>query len=286
MASFADSTELLNSVWAWDHLLLGSRNIFPVLDPLTTLASIGARTKRVKLGTSVLVLPLRNPVVVSKVLSTVNYLSGGRLVVGTAVGWYEREFKATGTPFSKRGAIFERNFELVKKLLNENDVNYSSEGYELKHASMEPRGEGKIPLLVGGYSEKVLERAGRIGDGWISYYYTPHDFSESLEKVTESAEKNGRSPPSLERVNVVPLAVSDNFESGKKIAEVFTARYMDLPKNTKCSVDSAIKGTVEECIEQIKNYERAGVTELVFIPCDYDIFHVRELVKEILPKLT
>ncbi len=284
MARLAESGGY-NSLWVWDHLLLGSRKVYPVLDSLTTLAAIGARTSKVKLGTGVLILSLRNPVVVSKVLSTIHYVTRGRLILGAAAGWYEREFRATGTDFSKRGKMFEERFELVRRLLTENDVNYSSGGFDLKHASMEPRFSEKVPMLVGGYSDRVLERAGRIGDGWISYYYTPESFAESWEKVRKSSVENNRDPDTLLRVNIVPLAIASDYEEGKKIAEDFTARYMDLPKGTGCTVDSAIKGTPAECIEQIRKFESAGVQELVFIPSNYDPGYVEKMASEILPLL-
>ncbi|MGI0085145.1 MAG: LLM class flavin-dependent oxidoreductase, partial [Nitrososphaerales archaeon] len=79
-----------DSLWVWDHLLLGSRKVFPVLESLTTLSAIGARTKSIKLGTSVLIMALRNPVVLAKVLSTIQYMTQGRLILGAAVGWYKR----------------------------------------------------------------------------------------------------------------------------------------------------------------------------------------------------
>src|SRR2546428_8989527 len=120
-------------------------------------------------------------------------------------------------------------FKLVRKLLSENDVNYNEDGLEIKHASMEPKSPEKIPMLIGGYSDIVLERAGRIGDGWIAYYYTPDGFMESWRKVCTSAETNNRPANELLNVDIVPLAIADDYNTGKKMAEDFTARYMDLP---------------------------------------------------------
>lgn len=272
-----------DSVWVWDHILLGSRKVFPVLDSLTTLASIGARTRKLKLGTSVLILSLRNPVVLAKVLSTIQLMTNGRLIVGAASGWYKREFDTLGIPFERRGKIFEERFNLVRSLLNENDVNYTSDSIKLEHASMEPK-TTPIPFLIGGYSDNVLARVGRISDGWISYYYTPQGYAESWQKIEQSAKKNGRNPESLRRINIVPLAIASNFEEGDKIAKEFTSKYMDLPKNTGCTAESAVRGTIDDCISQIKEYEKTGVQDLVFIPCFYDLKYVELAGKEILPK--
>src|SRR2546423_12002851 len=104
-----------DSLWAWDHMLLGSKTPFPFLESLTTLAGLAAVTERVELGTGVLVLPLRNPVVLAKVTSSLDAMSGGRLTLGVASGWYEREFEAVGVPFHERGRIMERNLEVLQR---------------------------------------------------------------------------------------------------------------------------------------------------------------------------
>lgn len=283
MAETAESLGF-DSVWVWDHVLLGSRKVFPVLDSLTTLASIGARTEKIKLGTSVLILSLRNPIIVAKVLSTIQYMTSGRLIIGAASGWYKREFEAVGLPFEKRGRIFENRFKLVKSLLTEKDLNYNSEGFKLEHASMEPKSTIPIPLLIGGYSDSVLARAGGISDGWISYYYTPQGFSDSWRKVEESARINGRKPESLRRLDIVPLAIENSFEEGDRIAREFTSTYMDLPKNTGCTPDSAVRGTIDDCISQIEEYEQVGIQDLIFIPSYYDMKCVRIAGEKILPK--
>ncbi|HZW55503.1 MAG TPA: LLM class flavin-dependent oxidoreductase [Nitrososphaerales archaeon] len=272
------------SLWVWDHILLGSRNVFPVLDSLTTLASVGAKTSKVNLGTSVLIVALRNPVVLAKVLSTIQYLTNGRLVIGAASGWYEREFKAVGVEFSKRGHIFESRFNLVRKLLLASDVNYSEDGFNLEHASMEPRHPKKIPMLMGGYSDTVLSRVGRISDGWVSYYYTPKAYSDSWKKIETSARKCGRDPSTLRRVNIVPLSIGRDFDEADARVRKFTSEYMDLPRGTDCSVESSIRGTISECIAQIRAYADSGVDELVFIPCNYDIEQVEKAGKEIIPE--
>ncbi|MHB2036206.1 MAG: LLM class flavin-dependent oxidoreductase [Nitrososphaerales archaeon] len=271
-----------DSVWAWDHIMLGSRKVYPVLDSLTTLTAIGAKTSKIKIGTGVLILPLRNPVVLAKTLSTMQFLSNGRLILGCAAGWYEREFRAVGVDFKKRGNIFEESFQLVRKLLNERDVTDLSGSYNLEHAAIEPKTD-RIPMLIGGYADTVLERAGRLADGWISYYYTAESYSESWNRVATSAKENGKNPESMRRVDIVPLAIASNFEAGDKAARDFTARYTDLPKNSACTVESSVRGSISECIEQIKKYESVGINDLVFIPSNYDIEQVEKAGNEILP---
>ena len=96
-------------LWVWDHILLGVEPHFPILDSPTTLTAISSRTSRIKLGTGILVLPLRNPVALAKQLSSMDQFSGGRLIMGMASGWYKREFDAVGIPFNKRGKLMDEN---------------------------------------------------------------------------------------------------------------------------------------------------------------------------------
>ncbi len=282
MAKTAESLGF-DSLWVWDHLLLGSRKVFPVLDSLTTLTYLSAVTSRVKLGTSVLIMALRNPLVLAKILSTTQIFSEGRLVLGAASGWYEREFRATGADFATRGKNFEEEFQLVRKLLNEEDVNFHGKNIELEHATMLPKSSHRIPMLMGGYSNRVLRRAGKLADGWISYYYTPEDYANSWTLVEKGASEADRDPEELTSVTLVPLAISSSFAEGDRLSREFTTNYMDLPKNTHCTPDSAVRGTLAECLSQIKKFEQIGLDELVFIPTFYDIGQVEKAGKELLP---
>ena len=111
-----------DSLWVWDHILLGVEPNFPIIDSLTLLTAIAARTKKIKLGTGILVLPLRNPVVLAKQLSSMDQLSDGRLLMGMASGWYKREFDAVGVPFEQRGKIMDENLDILKRFWTEDMV--------------------------------------------------------------------------------------------------------------------------------------------------------------------
>ena len=272
-----------NSVWVWDHLLLGSRKVFPVLDSLSTLTYLSGVTSRVKLGTSVLIMALRNPLVLAKILSTLQIFSEGRLILGAASGWYEREFRAAGSNFSSRGKNFAEEFQLVRRLLNDSDVNYKGDSIELEHATLLPKSSVPIPMFMGGYSNRVLRRVGKLADGWISYYYTPQDYANSWRVVELGAKEANRDPNMLSSITLVPLAIASSFGDGDHISRDFTTNYMDLPKNTHCTPDSAIRGTTAECLAQIKKFEEIGLDELVFIPSNYDIQQVEKAGKELLP---
>jgi len=116
--AYAERAEALGfeSLWAWDHVILGVEPAFPILDAVGVLTAIAARTHRVKLGTGVLVLPLRNPTLAAKALATLDAISHGRLILGVAAGWYAREFDAVGVPFKQRGRLVDRNLEILARL--------------------------------------------------------------------------------------------------------------------------------------------------------------------------
>ena len=175
--AYAERAEALGfeSLWAWDHVLLGVEPAFPILDSITILGAVAARTRRIKLGTGVLVLPLRNPVTAAKALGSLDVISGGRLILGVAAGWYAREFDAVGVPFKARGRQFERNLDILTRLWTEERVTLKVDEFNLREAVMVPRTvqRPRPPILVGGYVDAVLRRAATHGDGWLTYFYTP-----------------------------------------------------------------------------------------------------------------
>ena len=187
LLAYAQRAEELGfeSLWVWDHMLLGVEPAFPVLDALTILTAIAARTTRIKLGTGVLVLPLRNPVVTAKTLISLDHISKGRLILGAAAGWYAREFDAVCVEFKRRGRIFERNLDMILRLWTEDSVTLQVDNHNLRQAVLLPKPyqSPHPPVLIGGYVEAVLRRAARMGDGWLTYFYTPEGFTKSWSKV-------------------------------------------------------------------------------------------------------
>jgi alkanesulfonate monooxygenase len=274
-----------DSVWVWDHLLLGSRSAFPFLESLTTLAAIAARTERVTLGTGVLVLPLRDPVLLAKVGSSLQELSNGRLSLGLAAGWYEREFQATGVPFRQRGQIFEQHLDLLQRLWMQDEVSGDFAGRTLTGIRMLPRPRIRPQILIGGYVERVLRRVATAADGWLTYFYTPDSFASSWRQILDFAEQGGRDPSTLTNVAELPLCIDSTYEVATKRAESFLADYFDCAPWSMSTPASAIRGTPEQCAEQIAEHLVKGVEHLVFVPCDYAADQVEQLAAEVLPLL-
>ncbi len=271
------------SVWAWDHLFLGARRPFPFLEALTTLSWVAARTSRIMLGTGILVLPIREPAIVAKTTATLQTGSGGRLMLGVAAGWYEREFDATGVPFTQRGRIFERNLDLMLRLWAEDDVTGEWDGRVLKHVRMLPLPQPRPQLLIGGYVDKVLRRVATRADGWVTYFYTASSIASAWSRICDYAAQAGRDPAQLNLVAQVPLCIGSSYEEATRRAGEYVGEYFDVPAWSEATPESAVRGTPEQCAEQIAAYIDAGVRHLVFCPQDYETEQVHRLATEVLP---
>ncbi|MDA8311521.1 MAG: TIGR03619 family F420-dependent LLM class oxidoreductase [Actinomycetota bacterium] len=274
-----------SSFWTWDHLFLGSRRPFPFLEALTTLSAIASFTKAAELGTGVLVLPLREPVALAKTAATIQAQSGGRLTLGMAAGWYKREFDAVGIPFEERGRVFERNLDIVRALWDEDDVTGEIGGRRFTHVSMLPRPHPAPKVLIGGYVDRVLRRVATRSDGWITYFYTAQSFERSWAKVQHFAEQAGRDPGALENVAQLPLCIGPSFEEATERGFRYVADYFDVAEWSESTRESTVRGTPEQCAEQIQAHIDAGVKHVVLCPCDYAVEQVERFAEEVLPLL-
>ena len=210
-----------DSLWGVDHLVMPQRTdseytlgrkpakiaddavsglLSPNYEMMTTLTWIAGFTERIKLGTAVAVLPIRNAVQNARILATLDVYSGGRVLYGVGVGWLREEAEAMGMPWDRRGARSEEHIALLRTLwCAEGDlVEFHGEFHDLPPMDPEPRPvQRPIPILVGGHSDIALERAGRIGDGWIAAQMSPERVAEHWPKVQAAAERAGRDPGAL-----------------------------------------------------------------------------------------
>ncbi len=275
------------SLWAWDHIILGVRPFFPILDSIVTLTTLAAHTRTIKLGTGILVLPLRNPVVLAKELSSLDQVSKGRLILGLAAGWYAREFDAVGVPFKGRGRIFERNLGILTRLWTEERVTLQVDEFNLRDAVMEPKPAQKPrpPILIGGYAEAVLRRAARMGDGWITYFYTAESFKRNWEKVLRFAEEYGRDPSTLESTNQLAICVGKSRNEVEAPMRHWLTTEWDTASWSESTIEHAIMGSPEECAEQLQQHIATGVDRIILIPYRYHLEQMERIATEVLPKV-
>jgi probable F420-dependent oxidoreductase len=275
------------SLWAWDHVILGVEPAFPILDAVGTLTAIAARTTRIKLGTGVLVLPLRNPTVAAKSLGTLDVISKGRLILGVAAGWYAREFDAVGVPFKQRGRLFERNFDILTKLWTQDRVTLQADEFNLREAVMVPKTaqRPRPPILIGGYVDAVLKRVATKADGWLTYFYTPESYTKGWEKILAFAREAGRDPKTLTGTNQLAILVGKSRGETEEPMRKWLQTEWDVAAWSESTIEHAIRGSVDECVEQLRAHVDSGVDRLILIPYRYQPEQVEIIAKEILPRL-
>jgi probable F420-dependent oxidoreductase len=187
-----------DSVWVHDHVFnvghvfdrIGGR---PYYEPLTLLSFVAARTRRVRLGTSVLVLPYHNPIRLAKTAATLDVLSGGRLILGVGVGAIESEMEAMGTPFKERGAFTDEAIAVMRTLWSEEEPRFDGKYSRFAGMKFSPKPIQKpIPIVIGGVSRAAIRRAARLGDGWQPLGLSPEALGQGIAALREELRACGR----------------------------------------------------------------------------------------------
>jgi probable F420-dependent oxidoreductase len=177
-------------VWTSEHIIVPAGAMYPpsphFYDPVLTLTWAAAYTNRVGLGTSVLVLPMRHPLPLAKELSTLQNLSGGRLILGAGVGWMETEFAALGVPFKERGRRMDEGIEMMRAVWSDDPVSFEARWIPatIDHMRVMPKPEKPIPIWIGGTSEPALQRAVRL-DGWHGSRAMPEQAGPIVARLRE-----------------------------------------------------------------------------------------------------
>ncbi len=178
-------------VWVSEHIIIPKGASYPpspnFWDPVLTLTWAAAYTRRVKLGTSVLVLPMRHPLPLAKELATLQNLSQGRLILGAGVGWMEAEFAALGVPFRERGRRMDEGIAMMKAVWNDDPVTFLTRWIEarIETMRMQPKPCAPIPIWIGGSSDAAINRALRL-DGWHGSRVTSEQASSVVQRLRAS----------------------------------------------------------------------------------------------------
>jgi probable F420-dependent oxidoreductase len=176
-----------------------------LLDPIVTLSYLAARTKTVRLGTAMLLLPQRNPVYTAKEISSLDWLSGGRVDLGVGVGWLKEEFEALGVPWERRGARTDEYIEVLRTLWCDDTSSFSGATYTLPDCEMFPKPlqQPYPPIHIGGETDAALRRAARVGQGWHTFNRSPEELAEGLTSLDRFLAEAGRNRGEL-RITVCP----------------------------------------------------------------------------------
>jgi probable F420-dependent oxidoreductase len=163
------------------------------------LAYVAARTSTLRLGTGILIVPQRNPLVLAKELATLDHLSGGRMILGAGIGWLEEEFMALGVPFAGRGQRTEEAIAAMRALWSQEEGSFEGDTTTFRNCYLRPQPlGGTIPVHVGGHSKAAAQRAGRIGDGFFPFGVSREELVSLMDVMRHSAEEAGRDPDSIE----------------------------------------------------------------------------------------
>ncbi|MFQ5829498.1 MAG: LLM class flavin-dependent oxidoreductase [Candidatus Methylomirabilia bacterium] len=273
-----------DSIWCGDHVSFYN----PLYESLTLLAAYSGVTQRVKLGTAVFLLALRHPATVAKVTSTLDVLSGGRLVFGVGLGGeYPKEFEACGVPHNERGARVNEGIEVVRALWTQAPASFSGRFTKFDGVSIDPKPvqPGGPPIWIGGRSDAALQRAGRLGNGWVSYVVTPERYAQSLEKIRAAAHAAGRDLSSFDTAHLTFITVGKDHDRARatwvgRLSKRYNQDFGPLAEKY------GFIGSPSRCIEQIERFVEAGCRHFLLnaicdVPAEGEQFEM--MASEILP---
>jgi probable F420-dependent oxidoreductase len=198
----------LDSIWLNDRI----RNPTPALEPITGLAMIAGRTRRIKFGMSVAVLPVRDPLVVAKEMATIDFLSDGRMLPAFGLGVpNEAEWLAVGKTPQHRGAMTDEAVPLMRRLWSEDAVTHNGQFYTTHELSLQPKPKQQpLPVWFGGRSAVAYKRVGRLGDGFLGAYQAPEDAGQAVRAIRQAAEAYERTVPEDHYGTIVPFHFGDD----------------------------------------------------------------------------
>jgi len=262
MCNYAEAAEAvgLDSIWLSDHIV--TRN--PTLDITCMFAMIAARTRRVKMGPSVLTLPARNPVHVAKTYASLDYISGGRMIMAVGSGSDLRDLAASGVPAEHRGRRLDEGIGILRRLWTESHVTHHGEFYHFDDVTLEPKPrKGALDIWIGGKSDAILKRVVRLGDGWFPALTSPEEFARDMARLAAFGEEYGRKIDADEAGVLLLAHVSENRDEGWRTVAPFL-QGLKMPVEDVAA--RCLVGPAEECAATIRRFVEAGCTKFVLRP--------------------
>jgi probable F420-dependent oxidoreductase len=283
-----------DSVWGNDHLSTQAYVKATYPDPpnyyevLITLTYIAAKTARLRLGTGILVLPMREPVLVAKQLSTLDQFSGGRLSIGVGVGAYREEFESVYPERQvQRGPMLEESLSALRTLLTERDASFAGKYFKFRGVESYPKPlQHPLPVYIAGNSRKAVERAAQWGEGWMPASLPLDDMAAEVRRLGELAEHAGRD---LSNIDVAPqfsIALGSTHEKAERTFKASQGyrHLLSLQQSTMKDVAESeylecnLIGTPQDVIEKIGRFQEAGMTHCAAM-C-FDTNTVDEMIEQ------
>jgi probable F420-dependent oxidoreductase len=297
----------------FDSVWLGEHHNHPLLHPtpLIGLAAIASRTRRVRLGTGVLLLPLYQPLAVAEEGAMLDMISGGRLILGLGAGYAPEEFSAFGISIKERGSRLEEGASLLRRLWTEEHVSHAGRHYRVTDVTLGPRPvqQPRPPIWFAGWVEPAIRRAARLGDAWLGGPSARLDeLSACVRLFQESRRESAQSAPNPDIALMRYVFVADNLEQayatvGDATLHVFETTYFRWPHPVVkrlpgtltiqgLAKDRFILGSPAQCLEQIERFrQQLGLTHLICrlsfpgVPREASATSVERFAREVMPAL-
>jgi probable F420-dependent oxidoreductase len=276
-----------DSLWCGDHISFPAA----ILDPFLQLAQAAVVSRRLMLGTSVYLLPLRHPVPVAKQVATLDHLSEGRFIFGVGVGGeFAKEYEACGVPINERGPRLTEAIGILRKLWTGQPTSHEGRYYgPFREVPMRPpaRQPGGPPIWCGGRSDGALNRAGRLADGWIAYAITPEMYRAGLEKIAQAADEAGRGNAAFGTGHLLFTRLDDTYEKALDAATAtLSQRYaMDFRRPAE---RYAALGSPSQVADRIRAFHVAGARHITLDlvgPYEERDRQIERIAREVFPLL-
>jgi probable F420-dependent oxidoreductase len=278
----AEKAEALgyDTVWFSDHIVIPTevKSFYPYdpsgkmpfnpsepyWEPLTVIGYVAGRTSRLRLGTSVLILPYRNPIVTAKMLATLDVLSNGRVTLGAGVGWMEEEFKAIGLDtYARRGAYSDECIRIFRELWTKDNPSFQGEFHQFSNIRCEPRPvqPGGLPIWIGGHTPQAIRRVARLGDGWQPLVQRPPadlppaEMQEKIAQLRAFAQQVGRDPRRITLAMGSSIQFTDGAATGPR---------------------SLFTGTSAQIVDTLRRYQELGIQNF---RCDFPSLSIDGLLQ-------
>ena len=271
-----------HSLWIIERFLHTSQ----ILHTFTTLTWAAALTKNIKVATGVALAVFHNPILLAKMAATMDYLSGGRLILGLSLGGRPEEFPAFGiSPRQRRGRL-EETITILRKLWTEPRVTFQGRYFKLEGVTVAPRPATPqgIPIILGTAAEPGLRRAATMADGWIAGSGgTPEAMKETWQMIAQFAKEAGRNPDTLDAAKLLYMNVDDDKDRARERLEPFIRGYY----GERFDVDRfCVFGPPQECAQGIQRYLDAGIKTIALGLPWPDVRLLERVANEVVPKLS
>jgi len=281
VVNFAKKCEAMGcqSMWTIDRIAYDN------LEPLTVLAAAAGVTQKIRLGTSVLLGNLRHASHIAKIVSTLDFISNGRVTLGLGFGSRESDYKAVEIPFEHRGSRAVEQVQLMKRLWSEDSVTFKGKFYNVENLSVGPKPIQKPhpPIWTGGSAEVSLKRAGTWADGFICGSSAIPDFPSTWEKIAGYARAAGRDPNRIRKAGLTFMAIHDDQSKAVRAVEDYVMRYYGRLRADVAN--TSLVGSPAAVTERIGAFLSKGLDTLIIGVADPDPRQLDLFGEKVLPKI-